>query len=311
MAKDDQKCRSSNPAVIAALLGNLAIAGVKFTAAAISGSSAMLSEAVHSTVDTLNEVLLLYGIKRSSKPPDPEHPLGHGREIYFWSFVVALLIFALGAGISILEGVRQILSPHPVTDPLIAYLVLGLSLVFEAISWSFAFRTFRKTKGSLGYIEALENSKDPATFTVLLEDSAAILGIAIASTGIAAAQLTGVEELDGVASIGVGLVLALTAMILARETKSLLIGEQAKRPLREAILQFVRADGAVCGARRLMTIHLAPNQIIASVSIRFTPDMTASAVEKEFISLERRLRSTHPEVIALMLRPWNDNKDDQ
>jgi cation diffusion facilitator family transporter len=306
MAKDDEK--SSNPAVIAALLGNLAIAVVKFAAAALSGSSAMLSEAVHSTVDTLNEVLLLYGIKRSAKPPDPDHPLGHGREIYFWSFVVALLIFALGAGISILEGVRHILAPEPISDPLIAYVVLGLSVVFEATSWFFAFRAFRKSKGSLGYVEALQKSKDPATFTVLLEDSAAIAGIAIAATGIAAAQLTGIEELDGVGSIGVGIVLALTAVILARETKSLLIGEQAKRPLRDAIMELLREDEVVCDASGLMTIHLAPDQIIASASIRFKPNLCASAVEKGFYRLERRLRASHPEVIALMLRPWDEGE---
>ena len=197
--------------VYAALVGNLAIAATKLAAAALTGSSAMLSEGVHSLVDTGNEVLLLYGLHRSTLPPDDTHPLGHGRELYFWSFVVAVLVFALGAGVSIYEGVSHILRPEPMQRVMVNYAVLGLSAIFEGISWTVAVRQFRKAKGELGFIAAARRSKDPTTFTVLLEDSAALVGIAVAAIGIFAAQRLAIPELDGVASIGIGLVLALTA----------------------------------------------------------------------------------------------------
>ncbi|MEO8318336.1 MAG: cation diffusion facilitator family transporter, partial [Bradyrhizobium sp.] len=219
---------SSKFVIYAALAGNLLVAATKFAAAAWTGSSAMLSEGVHSLVDTVNQGLMLYGIHRASAPPDEQHPLGHGRELYFWCFVVALLIFSLGAGISIYEGVTHILHPAAIEDPRVNYIVLGLSFVFESATWWIALREFEKQRGTLSYLEAATRSRDPASYLVLFEDSAALVGIAIAFAGTLAAELSGIREFDGLASIGIGLVLAITALFLARESKSLLIGEPAR-----------------------------------------------------------------------------------
>jgi cation diffusion facilitator family transporter len=210
--------------VDAALGANLAIAVVKFVAAALTGSSAMLSEGVHSLVDTINELLLLYGMKRANKPPDLSHPFGHGRELYFWSFMVALLVLALGAGVSLYEGIVHLRQPQPMEKLAVNYLVLAASFACEVTSWWVALKHFRATKGNLGYFEAFRASKDPSTFTVLFEDSAALLGLLIAAAGITAAQVLDMPRLDGVASIGIGLLLMASSLLLARETKALLIG---------------------------------------------------------------------------------------
>src|SRR4051794_30376166 len=198
----------SRKVIYAALAGNLLVALTKFAAAGWTGSSAMLSEGVHSVVDTSNQILLLYGISRSSKPPDAVHPLGYGRELYFWSFIVALLIFSLGAGVSLYQGVVHVRRPQPIEDPLVSYAVLGLSLVFEGVSWAISLRQFRAAKGGLGHYEAFRRSKDPPSFMVLLEDSAAIAGIAIAALGTFAASALDMPRADGVASILIGVVLA-------------------------------------------------------------------------------------------------------
>ncbi|MGI9451618.1 MAG: cation diffusion facilitator family transporter, partial [Geminicoccaceae bacterium] len=216
---------SSKTVIYAALIGNGLIAITKFIAAAFTGSAAMLSEAVHSVVDTGNQGLLLYGIKRSNRPPDDRHPFGYGMELYFWAFVVAILIFAGGAGISIYHGVEKILHPHPVENAYVNYIVLALAMVFEAFAWWVAFRAFQVAKGKLGYFEAVRRSKDPALFTVLFEDSAAMLGLIVAMVGIALGQWLDMPILDGVASVLIGVILAVTAALLAYEAKGLLIGE--------------------------------------------------------------------------------------
>ncbi len=198
----------SKKVIYAALAGNLMIAVTKFGAALFTGSSAMLSEGVHSLVDTGNGLLLLLGLKRASRPADVTHPLGHGRELYFWSFIVALLVFALGAGVSLYEGIMHIIEPVPVENPLVNYIVLGLSFLFEGSSWMVALREFRRSKGKLGYIQAVRLSKDPSVYTVLFEDSAALAGLVIAFFGILGAQLLEVPELDGAASIGIAWCLA-------------------------------------------------------------------------------------------------------
>ncbi len=213
---------SSRTVVFAALLGNLLIAATKFGAAFWTGSSAMLSEAVHSLVDTSNELLLLYGMHRAKRPANATHPFGHGRELYFWSFIVALMVFGLGAGVSLYEGIQHIRDPAPMTDPRVNYVVLALSFVFESGSWWVALREFRAAKGRLGYLEAVGVSKDPTTFTVLFEDSAALTGLLIAFAGIACAHAFDMPVLDGVASLGIALVLAVTGIALARRTKELL-----------------------------------------------------------------------------------------
>ena len=293
----------TNMAVWAALAGNLLVAASKFVAAAISGSSAMLSEAVHSLVDSLNEFLLLYGIARSARPADRVHPLGYGRELYFWSFVVALLIFALGAGVSLYEGVDRLLHPKPIERPVVVFVVLAVSLAFESASWLVAMRAFRATQRTLSWWEAFRRSKDPPTFIVVFEDSAAILGILAAAAGTAAAVLTGDGRWDGVASLGIAVILAGVAGLLARESKELLIGERADPALSEAVMRTASSIAGVCSANSIVTLQLAPNNVIATLSLDFFDYLRAPEIERAVIELEARVRSAHPEVTALFVKP--------
>ncbi|HEX5387031.1 MAG TPA: cation diffusion facilitator family transporter [Gemmatimonadales bacterium] len=298
----------SRTVIYAALIGNLLVAVTKAVAAAISGSSAMLSEAVHSFVDTGNEVLLLYGMHRAAEHADPEHPLGHGRELYFWSFIVALLIFALGAGISIYEGVNHIRHPEPITDPLVNYVVLALALLFEGTTWIIALRRFRAVKGSLGYYAAFRRSKDPPSFMVLFEDSAALAGIFLAAAGTFATVTLKAPVFDGIASILIGLVLGAVAILLARESKSLLIGERAGRGLSEAILRIAEAEPSVERVNGVLTVQLAPDQIVAALSIEFTDDVRVSELERRVTEIEHKVRAAHPEVVALFLKPQTNSR---
>lgn len=294
---------SSKVVIYAALGGNLMIAFIKLLAAMWTGSSAMLSESVHSLVDTGNQGLMLYGIHRAGHPPDELHPLGYGRELYFWSFIVALLIFSLGAGISLYEGVAHIRHPVVATDPSVNYIVLGLSFVFEAGSWWVAWREFAQQRGELGLFDAVTRSRDPTSFLVLFEDSAALIGILIALAGTLSAQILSMPELDGVASVGIGLVLAATAIFLARESKSLLIGEPARQSTTQSIRATVRTHPGIAGVGRLITVHLAPQQIVASIDVDFVDDIRASEVESIVASLDRSIKTDHPEIIALFVNP--------
>jgi cation diffusion facilitator family transporter len=295
----------SNKAIYAALIGNLLIAVCKFLAAALTGSSAMLSEAVHSLVDTANEGLLLYGIHRADKPPDRTHPLGHGRELYFWSFIVALLIFALGAGVSFYEGISHILAPEPIENFRITYAVLGLSALFEFYSWSIAIKEVRRRKGPLGYLDAARRSKDLTTYTVLFEDSAALIGIAIACLGIGLSQWLERPVFDGIASIGIAFILTAAATFLARESKGLLIGETASQRLEESLLQIASADAAIHHANGILTVHLAPDQIVAALSAEFDDNATAPEIEACIERVEARIKDQHPEVRVLFVKPQN------
>jgi cation diffusion facilitator family transporter len=206
---------------------NLGIAAAKFAAAAFTGSSAMLTEGVHSVVDSSNQLLLIWGRRQSRKPPDDKHPFGYGRELYFWSFVVAVLVFALGAGVSIYEGVIHIVHPEHAVSPLVGYAVLLVAFLLEGGSTFAAFKEFREAKGPLGWVEAVRVSKDPPAFIVLLENGAAMAGIVVAAAGLALAQLTGDPFYDGAASVLIGIILGVTAFVLAVESKALLIGEAA------------------------------------------------------------------------------------
>lgn len=292
---------SSKLVIYAALAGNLLIAVTKFVAAGWTGSSAMLSEGVHSLVDTGNQALMLLGLRRAARPADAEHPLGHGRELYFWSFVVALLIFSLGAGVSFYEGIVHIRAPEPISDPLVAYAVLGLSALFEGASWTVAWREFKRQRGGLGVFEAVVRSRDPTGFTVLFEDSAALLGIAIAFAGTLAAEHTGKPEFDGVASIGIGCVLALTAVFLARETKGLLIGEPARASVQASIRRTALAEPGVRAAGRLVTVHLGPRQIVAALEVALEPGLSADDGAAALARVRRRVRDRHPQVTEIFL----------
>jgi cation diffusion facilitator family transporter len=290
-------------AVWAALIGNLLVALAKFVAAAVSGSSAMLSEAVHSLVDTVNEVLLLYGIARSTRPADRQHPLGYGRELYFWSFVVALLIFALGAGVSAYEGVNHVLNPEPIERPVLIYIVLGVSFAFEAVSWWISLRAFGSTRRNRGWWEAFRRSKDPPAFIVVFEDSAALLGILVAAAGTSLTVHTQDPRWDGVASLVIAGILAGVAALLARESKALLIGERADPALSYAILHTAASIPGVCRANSIVTIQIAPHSVVATLSLDFFDYLRAPEIERAVADLESRIRSAYPEVSALFVKP--------
>ena len=242
--------------IFAALIGNSLIAVTKFAASFMTGSSAMLSEGIHSLVDTGNQVLLLYGLKRGAKRPDAQFPFGHGKEVYFWSFIVAIMIFGVGAGVSVYQGIVHVLSPTEIESPTVNYVVLGLAMIFEGGAWYFAFKEFSKTKSKWGYVEAVQRGKDPTLFVVLFEDSAAMLGLLVAFAGVALTEVTGMGVFDGMASIVIGIVLGGTAIWLAYETKGLLIGESANRPVILGIRQLVSASPDVVHINEVLTMHM-------------------------------------------------------
>jgi cation diffusion facilitator family transporter len=296
---------SGKTSVYVALASNLAIAVTKFAAAEFTGSSAMLSEGVHSLVDTVNELLLLYGIRRAARPPDIKHPLGHGRELYFWSFIVALLVLIFGAAVACYQGISHMLRPEPMRNPLTNYIVLGVSFLFEGSSWWIGLKAFRASQGNQGFFEAFRNSKDPTTFTVLFEDSAALLGLLIAAVGIAAAQVWDAPRLDGLASIGIALVLLVSSLLLARETKDLLIGEPARQHLRDAILRIAAADHDVLHANGVLTVQLGPHQIVAGLSIEFREELSTNQIECCVERIEAAIKRAQPEVTSIFVKPQN------
>ncbi len=291
----------STKVVIAAFIGNGLIAVIKFGAAALTGSSAMFSEAVHSLVDTGNQALMLYGIKRSQRPADARHPFGYGRELYFWAFIVAMLLFSTGAGVSIYEGVHNILDPQPVTDAYINYIVLGLAMVFEGAAFWFAFKEFNRVKGGRGYLAAVRVSKDPALFTVLLEDAAALLGLVIAFAGIVLAQVLDMPALDGVASVAIGLVLAGVAAMLAYETKGLLIGEAVKPEVLAKLRRIVDAEHGIDRINEILTMHMGPRDVLLNLSLDFRSNLTSDEVEAEVTRLERQIKAALPEITRVFI----------
>lgn len=295
--------RTGKSAVLVALAANIAIATTKFIAAAISGSAAMASEAIHSVVDGVEDLLLLYGMRRASKPADRKRPFGYGRELYFWSFVVAMLAFALGTGASFVEGTWHLLHPQPISHPLVNYVVLGVSMVFEGGSWIFTLRAFRRTKGERGYFEAFRRSKDPGVFMVLFEDTAAILGLVIATAGLAAAQLFDMPRLDAAASYGIGFVLAASSFLLARETKALLIGEPAHSHIRDTILRIAAQDRCVRTVNGVITTQMGPDQVVAALSAEFEDDLRTTDIEDCINRIEDAIRKEEPQIAVLFVKP--------
>ncbi|MCI0461665.1 MAG: cation diffusion facilitator family transporter [Gemmataceae bacterium] len=291
----------SKQVVYAAIAGNLAVALTKFAAAAITGSSAMLSEGVHSLVDTGNGLLLLWGIRQSAKPPDDQHPFGRGKELYFWTLIVAVLIFALGGGISIYEGILHVANPVPMAHPAVNYVVLGLAFLFEGSAWWVALREFRKVQGPLGYLQAVRESKDPTTFTILFEDSAALLGLVAAFLGIFLGYALGNPQLDGVASIVIGILLCGVAILLAYESKGLLVGEGVDARTRASITTFVEADPDVTRLVRALSMHFGPKDVLLTLEIEFRPDLTAAQAAAAIDRLDKAIRTAHPEVRHLFV----------
>ena len=298
-----RRSSSSKLVVYAALTGNLLVALTKFVAAGWTGSSAMLSEAIHSLVDTLNQVLLLYGMHRATQPPDDLHPLGFGRELYFWSFIVALLMFTIGAGVTLLEGIMHIRNPENIVDPMVNYVVLGVSALFEGATLAFAVREFRRAKGGLGYFEAFRRSKDPPSFIVLFEDSAALMGLAIAFIGTLLADRLAMPVLDGVASIGISLLLSMTAVALARESKELLIGEAASPRVRQSIVDIACGQPNIEKANLFFTVHLSPDQIVVALSVEFKDKLTTTEIEETVVALEHAIHDKHHDIIAVFVKP--------
>ena len=287
---------SSKKVIYAALAGNGLIAVTKFIAASITGSSAMLAEGVHSVVDTGNQVLLLHGLRKAEKPADDEFPFGYGKEVYFWSFVVAILIFALGAGISIYEGIKHIRHPSVIESPHVSYIVLAVALVFEGAAWTVAFREFRRTKGSRSYLEAVSRGKDPSTFMVLFEDTAAGIGLVVAFCGILLAQITGNPVYDGLASVVIGVILAVTAMWLAYETKGLLIGESANQQVVEGIRAVAGAMEPIEVVNEVRTMHVGPDSILVALSVDFRDELVTGQVEQTIANLDRDIKTQFPKV---------------
>ena len=292
---------SSIRTILAALAGNLAIAVCKYVAAWVTGSSAMLSEAIHSTVDTGNELLLLYGLRRAARPADREHPFGYGLQLYFWTFVVAVMIFGLGAVVAFIEGLHKLSDPHPVEHAYVNYIVLGLSTLFEIGSWIVAFREFRKEKGERGWLAAARHSKDPTIFTVLFEDSAALLGLLAAFIGVALTDALGMPVFDGIASLAIGGILVVTAAFLAYESQSLLTGEAAQPETRAGIERVASATTGVVGINQILTMHFGPREVLVALSLDFDDTIPAAAIEAAVAQLERQLKSEFPEVARVFV----------
>ena len=287
---------SSKKVIYAALVGNALIAVTKFAAAAMSGSSAMFSEGIHSVVDTGNQVLLLHGIRRARKPPCDRFPFGHGKEIYFWSFAVAILIFAVGSGVSLYEGIIHTIHPKPMGNPMINYIVLGMAMLFEGAAWYFAFTEFNKAKGPWGYIEAVQRGKDPTMFVVLFEDSAAMLGIVVAFLGVLLVDLTGILIFDGIASIIIGLILGGTAVWLAYETKGLLIGESANEMVIKGIREIILKYDGIENLNEVLTMHMGPEFVLVNVSIDFKDDIKAGDLEDMIARMDTEIKESFPTV---------------
>ena len=298
---------SGNKKVIyAALIGNSLIAVTKFGAALVTGSSAMLSEAIHSVVDTGNQGLLLIGLKRAKRPADDEHPFGYGKELYFWAFVVAVLLFAMGAGVSLYEGIHKIMKPHPITSPMINYVVLGFAAIFEGVAWWVAYREFNKSRGDDSIIDALQHSKDPVVFTVLFEDTAALLGLIIAFFGILLADVGGILWADGAASVVIGCILASTAWLLAYETKSLLIGESASQRVITGIRSILKRQRHVRKINEVRTMHMSPRDILLVVSVDFRDDVSSGTVEDTITELEGQIKSDFPEISKIFIEAQSE-----
>ena len=304
--------KTNKVAIYAALAGNGIIAVVKFIASAYTGSSAMFSEAIHSIVDTGNQILLLYGIKRSERPADKTHPFGYGMEIYFWSFVVAILLFGLGAGVSVYEGISKIQNPHPLQNQLVNYIVIGFALFFEGIAFLIAYRELGRIKEPKSLIKTIRASKDPTIFVVLFEDFAAVIGLVVAGLGIYLGEVFNLPTLDGVASIIIGVILAVTASCLAFEIKGLLTGEAASEEIIAGIKSIIKDDPGVLYINEILTMHLGPTDILLNISLDFKGAMSSGNVEETISALETKIKNKFPEIkrVFIEAQSWMAQEKD-
>jgi len=265
-------------------------------AALYTNSSAMFSEAVHSIVDCGNQVLLLYGIKKASQTADHDHPFGYGKELYFWSFVVAMLIFAVGAGVSLYEGFHKIFEPAVVTSIHINYIILSVAILFEAYPWKMAYEEFNARRGDKTMAEAVHDSKDPSLFAILFEDTAALLGLAVALVGLFIGDYFDIPEADGIASVCIGLILASTATLLAFECKSLLIGEAADPEVVKSISELFNGHPHVDNVNEVLTMHMGPDDVLLNLSLDFKNSITAGDIESVVSEFEQKIKQMHPEI---------------
>ena len=305
------KSESSKVSIYAAMSANIAIGIAKFIGAAISGSSAMLSEGIHSVVDSTNEILLLYGLKQSEAVPDEQHPLGHGQELYFWSLMVAVLIFALGGGVSIYQGIQSFGHPEPSKNVLVNYSVLGVAAIFEGSALFVSVREFNKNKPqpNVGLWEAIRQSKDPSAFIIIVEDSAALVGLAVAFIGISLSELRGNPDYDAIASIIIGVLLTIVATLLVTETKGLLIGESASPQTRASIKAIVKSDQAVTAVEPPITLHLGPKDIMLALNIEFKDELSADEIEAAVRRIEQNIRESHAEVKRIFIEAASVSKN--
>ncbi len=310
---------NSKIAIYGALAANIGIATVKFIAASVTGSSAMISEGIHSTVDSGNSLLLLLGMKRSQRPPDRGHPFGHGKEIYFWSLIVAILVFSLGGGMSVYEGITHIQHPVELRDPFWNYIVLGASILFEGTSLMYAVREFNKTRGKFGFFRELSMSKDPGLFAVIYEESAAIIGLLIALLGIFLGHYFENPMFDALASMLIGVVLIAVAITMVKESKGLLVGESASAEIVKGIYDIVNEDKRVETLYFPLTMHLAPNEILLALDVEFQKDMTVEELFDSVNNLEDRIKKAFPNVKKIYIeaknfggrqRPWQIETED-
>jgi cation diffusion facilitator family transporter len=287
---------ASKKVIFAALIGNCLIALTKFIAFFITKSSAMLSEGVHSVVDTGNQILLLYGLHRAKRPANERFPFGHGKEVYFWGFIVAITIFTIGAGVSLYKGVHHMLHPVPIENPTINYIVLACAMVFEGAAWYFALTEFTKAKGKWGYFEAVQRGKDPSMFVVLFEDSAAMLGIIAAFIGILLSQVTKNYVYDGIASVVIGLILAGTAVWLAYEIKGLLIGESARPEVVKNVREIAKSYPKIKHVNEVLTLHMGPEFILLNLSVDFADTVSVGDIEETIARMDRHIKQTYPKI---------------
>ena len=291
----------SKVAIYGAIAANVAIAVTKFAVAGVTGSSAMLSEGIHSAVDTFNGGLLLIGLKLSQRPATPEHPFGHGKELYFWSLIVAVLIFGLGGGVSFYEGVQHIRNPEPLRDPLWNYIVLGAAAMFEGASFTIALRQFLKEAGSTPFWEALHRSKDPTNYTVLAEDAAALMGLLVAAVGIALSHRFAMPELDGAASLVIGVLLAGVAILLICESHGLLIGEGIRPETARAIRSLALAQPAVRDVGRVLSMYIGPDDVLVTMDLDFADGTGAAEAGAAIAAVERQVRERFPMIKRLFI----------
>ncbi|MCC3859680.1 cation diffusion facilitator family transporter [Pseudemcibacter aquimaris] len=292
---------SSKTVILAALIGNFMIFVTKLGAALYTNSSAMFSEAIHSIVDCGNQVLLLYGIKKASRKADRDHPFGYGKELYFWSFVVAMLIFAVGAGVSLYEGFHKIMEPEEIRSIHINYIVLTVAICFEAYPWKMAYDEFNARRGKRGLVDAVIRSKDPSLFAILFEDTAAMLGLFTALIGLFIGDFFGIPEADGAASIVIGLILAATAAVLAIECKGLLIGEAADQQVIDSIENLMEKHAAVESVNEVLTMHFGPTDILLNLSIDFRDEISAGDVEQIITDFEIQIKEMHPDIKRIFI----------